>query len=544
LLLVGLVIGGSNTSPSAGQSKFDVLGWFTFSSHLFYCLKRTMPRWIQILARSVLSLAILLGGVTAFLLMTPPVMKPRREEAGKPVQVKTEPAIRHTQGISIEVDGVVVPFRQIELAAEVSGKVEFQSESCQVGRTVHEGELLLRIEPSDYELEVRRLKEEVSQADAMTKELEAEIQSSVNQISNAEKQLLIEKRQLARSNDLLLRGAASASEVDSARKSELAIRTSLQTLVDEKNVLAQRRIRMEAAKLLVQANLEKAELSLERTNIKAPFDAVVVQHNVEEDSYVQPGNTICLLQETTSLDVACKLQMEEMNWLWQGVERIGERRAHDFPETPATVIFELAGNRFIWDAIVDRYDGAGVDSQTRMISCRVHVPEPAKVRTVPLDEHLPRFRETTIGENQHDVGSAVLKPEVSLDAGIGIPTLMTGMFVKVHIHTDPPVELLRIPQEAIQPEEKVWIVEANLLVQKPVTVAYSNDDYSVVLKESGGVSAGDLIIVSPLAQPSVGMRVEPIVNGGAAREAESPGKRPPTAAEPAEGRTGQVRRGS
>lgn len=501
-----------------------------------------MPRWTESFGRIALSLAILLGGVSAFLLMTPPEMKPRREEVRKPVQVKIEPAIRHTRGISIDVDGVVVPFRQIELAAEVSGKVEFQSDSCQVGRTVKAGDLLLKIEPDDYELEVRRLNQELSQADAMTKELEAEIQSSVNQIANAEEQLQIEKRQLARNSDLLLRGAASASEVDSARRSELGTRTSLQSLVDEKNVLTQRRIRMEAAKSLVQANLEKAELSLQRTNIKAPFDAVVVQHNVEKDSYVQPGNTICLLQETTSLDVSCKLQMEEMNWLWQGDERMGDRQAHDFPKTPATVIFELAGNRFIWDAIVDRYDGAGVDSQTRMISCRVHVPEPTKVRVVRIDEPIPRFRESSVGENI-EVEVESRNEGVAEGVALGIPTLMTGMFVKVHIHTDPLIDLLRIPQEAVQPEEKVWVVDSNLLVQKPVTVAYSTGDYTVVLEEAGGVKVGDSIIVSPLAQPSVGMRVVPINLDGVDQDGVDQDGGAPSV-DPMVGGTGQVRNGS
>lgn len=496
-----------------------------------------MPRWTESLGRTVLSFAILMGGVAVFLLMTPPEMKPRREEAGKPVQVKTEPATRHTQGIEIDVDGVVVPFRQIELAAEVSGKVAFRSGSCQVGRTVKEGELLLRIEPNDYELEVRRLNEELSQADAMTKELEAEIQSSVNQIGNTEQQLQIEKRQLARSSDLLLRGAASASEVDSARRSELATLTSLQTLVDEKNVLTQRRIRMEAAKSLVQANLEKAELSLERTKIKAPFDAVVVEHNVEKDSYVQPGSIICVLQETTSLDVACKLQMEEMNWLWQGGEPTGDRQAHDFPKTPATVIFELGGNKFIWDAIVDRYDGAGVDSQTRMISCRVHVPAPTMVRTVSIDEPIPGFREGTVSELDGANKDSLLG-DFSPGTRLGMPTLMTGMFVKVHIHTDPRIELLRIPQEAVQPEEKVWIVDSNVLVQKPVTVAYSRDDYAVVLKEAGGVNVGDSIIVSPIAQPSVGMRVVPLNSPGSVPIGED------SSVEPSAGRRGQSRSGS
>ncbi len=479
-----------------------------------------MQGWTESLGRSVLSLGILLGGICAFVLMSPPELKPRRSETGKAVKVKTQFAERHNLGIAIDVDGVVVPFRQIELAAEVSGKVKFQSESCQVGRIVTAGELLLRIEPEDYELEVRRLNEELSQAHAMTKELEAEIQSLANQGINADQQLQIDMRQLARSNDLLLRGAASDSEVDSARRSELATRKALQSVLDEKNVLTQRRIRMEAAKSLVQANLEKAELSLERTNIRAPFDAVVVQHNVEKDSYVQPGNTICLLQETTSFDVACKLQMKEMNWLWRGGERTSDQHAHDFPKTPATVIFELGGDKFIWDAMVDRYDGAGVDSQTRMISCRVHVPEPSKVRRILSDEPVPRFSERS-ADRDGLPGKELAAGDIVPVSGGGIPTLMTGMFVKVHIHTDPKVRLIRIPQEAVQPEEKVWIVDGNVLAQKSVTVAYSNEVYSVVLEEPGGVSAGDAVIISPLAQPTVGMRVEPVDSNGGEENAET-----------------------
>ena len=471
-----------------------------------------MPRWTESLGRSVLSLAILFGGIGGFLMMRPPAMKPRQEQVAKPVQVNTEPAIRHEEGVSIDVDGVVVPFRQIELATEIAGKVAYQSESCQTGRTVKQGELLLQIEANDYELEVRRLNEELSQADAMAKELEAEIQSSVNQIMNAEQQLQIEKRLLARSSDLLLRGAASASEVDSARRSELATQTSLQTLVDEKNVLTQRRIRMEAAKSLVQANLEKAELSLERTNIKAPFDAVVVEHNVEKDSYVQPGNIICVLLETTSLDVACKLQMEEMNWLWQGADQIGDQQAHDFPKTPATVIYELGGNQFIWEGIVDRYDGAGVDSQTRMISCRVHVPQPTAVRRLAIEGKVGTALENS-PEAKGDLPEGSTSRNASSATGMGLPTLMTGMFVKVHVITQPKIELVRVPQEAVQPEQTVWVVENGVLVQKPVTVAFSTDDYSVVLGEPGGVTVGDSIIVSPIAQPSVGMRVVPIDDG-------------------------------
>ena len=105
---------------------------------------------------------------------------------------------------------------------------------------------------------------------------------------------------------------------------------------------------------------------------------------------------------------------------------------------------------------------------------------------------------------------------------------MTGMFVKVHIHTSPPISLLRIPQQAVQPEEKVWVVDGNVLMQKTVTIAYSTDDYAVVIEQPDGLKAGDSIIVSPLAQPSVGMKVVPV--GGPARPA---GNGPPTGGQPA-----------
>ena len=486
-----------------------------------------MPRWTETFGRTALSVAILSGGILVYLFMQPPEMKPRRAEVDKPVRVETEQAVRHTNGVSIDVDGVVVPFRQIELAAEISGKIALMSASCQVGRTVKAGELLLRIEPDDYELEVRRLNEELSQADAMTKELKAEIQASINQIGNAEQQLQIEVRQLARNSDLMSRGAASASEVDSARRSELATRTSLQSLIDEKNVLAQRAIRMEAAKSLVQANLEKAELSLGRTEIFAPFDAVVVEQSVEKESYVQPGNSVVVLQETTSLDVACKLQMKEMNWLWQGSERAVDESAHEFPKTPATVIYELSGRQFFWKAMVDRYDGAGVDNQTRMISCRVHVPEPASVMA-SSPESQQQSDAKNVAPNTGSPDSAVMSSGDKAGVMTGVPTLMTGMFVKVHIHTSPPISLLRIPQQAVQPEEKVWVVDGNVLMQKTVTIAYSTDDYAVVIEQPDGLKAGDSIIVSPLAQPSVGMKVVPV--GGPARPA---GNEPPTGGQPA-----------
>ena len=222
-----------------------------------------MNQSLPTVLRAVVSLAILAAGIGGFILMGTPEVPTEEPRPEPPPLVETHVAAAHTDGITFEVDGVVVPYREIAIAAQVAGKVSFKSDDCRSGRTVRKGEVLLRIEPDDYELEVRRLGEELEQADAMILELDAEIQATENQISTTEQQLEIDTRLLKRSQELMSRSAASDTEVDGARKAELTTRNSLQAQRDQKNLLMQRRIRMESAKALVQANLSRAELDLQ-----------------------------------------------------------------------------------------------------------------------------------------------------------------------------------------------------------------------------------------------------------------------------------------
>lgn len=456
-----------------------------------------MNNTISAVVRSVVSITILSAGVGGFLWMGTPEVPTQDPRPEPPPLVETQAAIKHTEGISFDVDGVVVPFREIAVAAQVAGKVEFKADACRSGRTVTKGELLLRIEDDDYQLEVRRLKEELAQADAMILELDAELTSSANQIASFEEQLVIDARQLKRSQELMSRSAASDTEVDAARKSELTTRNSLQSLVDQKNLLTQRRIRMESAKALVQANLEKAELDLKRTEVFSPIDGVVVSENVEQDGYIQPGGTMVVLQDTAQLDVTCKLYMRQMHWLWQGVAPDASaedfKGGYDFPATPATVIYALGDEQYSWDAVVDRYDGAGLDSQTRMVPCRVHVENPTAVKKLDPGE---------AADANSQAAEIVAAKRTNQP-----PTLMTGMFVKVRIHASPPIPLVRLPQAAIQPGNTVWTVEDGKLQRKSIAIANSMPQEVVAYQRSGGLQAGDLVVTSPLATPVEGMAV-------------------------------------
>jgi multidrug efflux pump subunit AcrA (membrane-fusion protein) len=436
-------------------------------------------------SRTVLSLVLLGLGIGGFFWLGEPEIPTRQPDAKEPPVVQTTIATDHKDGIQFEVDGVVVPYRQIEIAAQVSGRVEFRADQCRKGRAVKKGDLLLRIEQSDYDLEVKRLTEELTQADAMLSELDAEIDTVDNQIASARKQLEIDVRQLERNTDLLARSAASESEVDTARRAELTARNAMQTLLDQKSLIFRRRVRLESAKVLGQANLDKAQLALARTEIVSPLDGVVVSESVEQDGYVQLGSTVISLQDSSQLDVTCKLHMRQMHWLWQGPsdsESTGTlSEAYDFPDTPAKVIYDLGGVSYQWDGVVNRYDGAGVDNQTRMIPCRVYVANPLAVTSTDTD-----------GTNAYRSNP---------------PTLMTGMFVKVRIDARPPIPLVQLPQGAIQPGNTVWTVDDGQLKRKHVLIANSDSEFVVAYQQQDGLQAGDAVVVSPLATPIEGLAV-------------------------------------
>ncbi len=435
------------------------------------------------LSRNLLSLGIVIAGVVAFWLLGESQVPTRPAAQPDPPTVKTIIVPQHTEGITFEVDGVVVPYRQIEIGAQISGRVQFKAENCRVGRAVKQGELLVQIDPQDYELEVQRLSEESNQASAALGELAAEISMTDNQIASAQAQLDIASRQLKRSYDLVERRVSSAAEVDTAQQAELASRDALQSLVDQKQLQTTRKTRLEAAKALSEAILAKAQLALKRTEIRSPIEGVVVSETVEQDGYLQIGNPVVVLQDTSKLDVTCKLQMKQMHWLWQsmGRETGSLAEAYDFPETAARVQYTLGGNCFEWDGIANRYDGGGIDNQTRMIPCRVHVQNPLAVRNA----------------DAQDKSYFPINP----------PTLMTGMFVKVQIDANPPIPLVRLPQESVQPGDVVWIRKDGKLSRRQVTIANAIGDQVIAYQEAGGLQAGDEVVVTPLATPFEGQEV-------------------------------------
>jgi RND family efflux transporter MFP subunit len=405
------------------------------------------------------------------------------------LNVQVDTAKVHTEGIDFQVDGVVVPYRRVQTAAEVAGRVTFKSDDCQSGRVVHAGEVLVRINPRDYQLEIDRLNKELAQAKSNLTELDVEIKNSENVIALVKEELQIRKRELDRFSNVADKGVFSEAEIDAARRNELVARNSLQSSQDQMTLQKSRRSRFESGRDLVLTQLEKAALELERCEVQAPIDGLIVSEHVEQDDYLQKGAMIFTIQDTSSVEVQCRLRMNQLHWLWQSEvpnaaqpdnDDGGMQQAYGFPETDVDVSYSVAGNRYTWKGMLKSYDGAGVDEQTRMIPARVFVPDPLS---------------GTADQNQSVTGQS------------RAPALMTGLYVSIHITATPQTPLIKVPRLAVRPGDVVWVVNDGEISRRKLAIAHANEEFVLIYQESNGLQPGEAVVTSPLAAPSDGTLV-------------------------------------
>jgi len=455
-----------------------------------------------ILIRVVLPIALLAVGLGVLLALGQRPTPESREDAGKDDRplVETAAVAAHESGLEIPADGVVVPYREITLAAEVAGTVTYKSPHCNEGTYVAAGMKLLQIDPSDYELEVRLLEGELEQSRVNLQELKVELENAEQKLPLAERELALREAQQNRIKSLRSQRVVSEEQLEEAERQVIAAKNALLEAKRLRDALRTRVARLESAIKVDQAQLEKAQLNLKRTTITAPVDGVVIRDDVEQDSYVQQGATVVAVEDTSKVEIRCNLRMEEMRWIWQQRPAVaasaegsasfqplsatgqGESSAdtdyHSLPPTDVTVQYELGGRVYTWQGTLDRYDGLGLDEKTRMVPCRILVHRP---HAVSVDGEAVSLR--------------------------GPRSLVRGMYVGLVIHARPQTPLLRVPQRAIQPGNFVWRVREGKLERVRLQIAQSNDDAVLVPAESAGLQSGDRLVVSPLQAAYTGLEV-------------------------------------
>jgi multidrug efflux pump subunit AcrA (membrane-fusion protein) len=360
------------------------------------------------------------------------------------VNVDTLKRFEGIETLDVELSGTVVPFRQVTIGAEVPGRVVFKSDKCRIGRYVNRGEPLLKLNPKDYELEIERITALKETEYAQQRELDQEIANIKRSLVLAEEELALQEKELARLASLP-EGFASETERDQARRQRILSANQVVTFQNQWQLLQTRRARIELAERLADTQLAQANVNFERSEIKSPISGVIVSESVQEDSYVQRGDKLCVIEDTEQVEVSCNLRTDQLLLILDQLAEGGLKdpssqvlrsSSYELPPTPVQISYQVAGRSDVvyqWNGKLSRYEGIGLDTQSRTVPVRITVDNPRDVRRngVPIIE----------------------------EGNGGLPALVRGMFVDVKIQTKPKQSLILIPKLGLKPGGQLWTFE-------------------------------------------------------------------------------------
>ncbi len=436
------------------------------------------------LVRKLLILPPLAVGVIAFAWLVSSRAGPDRK-----------PEEEHARALRvIEVPRVDVPPRAIgygtsqpgriwQAVVDVKGRIVEVHPDLKPGAIIKRDTVVLRIDPSEYQLTVERLTAELDQAAAKRDELATKTKNYDAQLDLESRTLVLANAELSRLKNAMARGAVVQSAVDTQERAVLQQELQKIDVENAKNLLPTEQKSTEALIKVKEKALEQAKLDLEKTKLVAPFDCRIGPVDIEVSQYLSIGQR---LFEGDGIDVA---EVEASLTPRQVRSLVGARLANMGSTPFPKITMELMRDIFQMQAVVRFQIGP------------MRVQWPAK---------FARVREA-IDPATQTVGMVVAidQPYRKAVPGVRNPPLK-GMFCEVEFRGVKQIDKLVIPRSAVR-DGRVYVVDAqDRLEPRDVEIELRQGSFAVV---ANGLAAGDRVVVSDPTPAITGALVKPIVDG-------------------------------
>jgi RND family efflux transporter MFP subunit len=293
---------------------------------------RPARSWIRLLI-SVVACVLILGASVAVMVIinrTEPTARQIEATRKSAALVEAITVQRGAYSPRVVVLGTVEPANEIILSPQVRGQIVEVSPKFVPGGMVRKGDLLLRIDPADFDNAVLSSESELQQVEAL---LEIE-----------------QGRQSLAKKELALLGET----IDDANRSLVLREPQINSILAQING--------------AKADLESAKLDLERTSVKAPFDAQILSRSVNVGSQIAPGDALAELVGIEEYWIMATAPVRSLYWL-------------QFPELDGEGSSVTLRNSDTWPPGAERYAKLSgmigtLDEQTRLARVLISVKDP------------------------------------------------------------------------------------------------------------------------------------------------------------------------
>lgn len=263
-----------------------------------------------------------------------------------------------TAGGTIVATGEVVARSSVDMTTEVPGRIVEISPQLIEGGTVTAGDMLLVIDPFDYERAFEDATASLAEARARLSEIENDLAEAVELKEAATERWDLARRELARQRDLFGNAVGSERAVDQASLSENEARQTRISRTRAIDRLAARLDQQRAAVDRAEVALARAQRDLDDTRLVAPASGYLTDVNAGVGRRLTANDRVARLIDVDRLEIAFRLPGPDLASL------IGDgATVDDLIGRPLKAIWTIGASRFLAEAEIARV-GAELDPAT------------------------------------------------------------------------------------------------------------------------------------------------------------------------------------
>lgn len=383
----------------------------------------------------------------------------REQVEAKPPEVQVwsvaaVPAERVDVRPTMRLFGAIIAGREVELRPLAVGRVVEVGDNFVDGGVVRAGELLIAVDPFDYEADVAEFRAQLAEASARRDEIATDHAAAGRLLERDREQLELARREVGRREALRDSPAASEKALDDAY---LVLSQRAQQIIERQQAidrLAAQAVQQEAVIERWDVALRRALRDLEETRLVAPFAGYLVETAVAVGKRVDTGDRVARLIDAGRLEARFHLSGAQFARLLAGGGYRGRA---------AEVVWRIGDSAFAFDAVIDRV-GSEID------------PESGGVDLYARIEGL--------------AAGGVLRP---------------GAFVEVNLADRLYQGVVRLPESALHEGSRVYVVVAGALEARDVDVVARSGNHVLV---RGSFEAGDMVVTTRLPEMGPGLAVE------------------------------------
>lgn len=398
---------------------------------------------------------VLFAGITAarYLVATKPEAAPRKI-VERIWTVDVLRARKQTVTPQRTLYGTIVAGREVELRPLVSGRVVAIGRNFSDGAAVRKGDLLVRIDPFDYEAQVKERAALLRQAQARGTEIDGDLTAEKGLLGRDQDDLDLRVREVERRQKLRKSGTGSQKALDD---SIIARNQVQQKLADRRKRILSLTARREQQKAVIaqaEIALARAKRDLARTVLRAPVDG--------------------FLRNVANTAVGKRVGVQDVIARLTDAHRLEAR----FLLSEATYARLQAGGKLIGRQVIIQWKTTG---QNRSFA--------AKIQRV--------FGRIAAADGGVGVYATVDKSDITT-------VLRPGLFVQIVLKDQTYKDVFRLPDEAVRDNKIVYVIRGGRLVARKVTVV---GQIGADLLVRGDIGDGDQLVATLFPEIGPGARV-------------------------------------